>query len=93
MADVGVQDNPAASRYEVRVDGAVAGFAEYTVSGDRIVFTHTEIDDAFEGQGCGSRLVRFALDDVRSRGLSVVPRCPFVRKYIEEHEEYADLVA
>jgi predicted GNAT family acetyltransferase len=38
-------------------------------------------------------LVRQMLDDVRNRGLSIRPLCPFVRVYIRGHDEYADLVA
>jgi len=57
------------------------------------VFTHTEIDDASEGRGLGSTLVRAALDDARRRGLSVRPDCPFVRAYVARHpDDYLDLV-
>ena len=81
-------------RYEAHVDGELAGFAVFTMKGDRIVFTHTEVDDRFEGQGVGSKLARHALDDVRERGsLRVVPQCPFIRSWIEKHPEYADLVS
>jgi uncharacterized protein len=88
-----VADNPDEQRYEVIVDGALGGFAQYRLLPGRIVFTHTEVDDAYEGHGVGSTLVRTALDDVRSRGLQVTPLCPFVRAYIEQHPEYQDLVA
>jgi uncharacterized protein len=81
-------------RYEAHVDGELAGFAVFRMRGDRIVFTHTEVDDRFEGQGVGSKLARHALDDVRERGsLQVVPQCPFIRSWIEKHPEYADLVS
>jgi len=87
-----VHDAPDAHRFEA-VDGigVVAGFAAYRRDGDRIVFTHTEVDDAFEGHGVGSVLVRAALDAVRAEGLRVVPQCPFVKAWIEKHPEYADL--
>lgn len=88
-----VRDAPSASRYEIAADGELAGFAEYRLGEAEITFVHTEIDDRFEGRGLGSRLVSFALDDARRRGLAVRPRCPFVRSYIERHGEYADLVA
>ena len=85
--------NEAESRYEAHVDGELAGFAEYVLDGDRIVFTHTEVEDRCEGEGIGSTLARFALDDVRARGgLRVVPRCPFIRAWIDRHPEYGDLV-
>jgi len=81
-------------RYEARVDGDLAGFAVFKRDGDHVVFTHTEVDDAFEGQGVGSQLARHALDDVRTQpSVRVVPRCPFIRSWIEKHPEYADLVA
>ncbi|MGW4639264.1 GNAT family N-acetyltransferase [Sphaerisporangium sp. NPDC004334] len=90
---VEVTDNPDAGRYEVAVGGRLAGFAEYRHRGGRLVFTHTEIKDEFEGQGLGSRLVRGALDAARAAGDPVVPLCPFVARYIERHPEYGDLVA
>ena len=81
-----------AERYEITVDGAPGGFAEFRVVEGATVFTHTVVEDAFEGQGVGSDLVREALDDVRARGGSVVPLCSFVRAWIERHEPYGDLV-
>ncbi len=90
--DVTVVDNPAEHRYEARVGGRLAGFAQYRLRGDRIVFVHTEVDDEFEGHGVGSRLASGALDDARARGLVVVPLCPFIADYIRRHPEYQDLV-
>lgn len=84
-----VRNDPAAHRYEVLDDGAVAGFAEYMeVRGDRIVFTHTEIDPAFGGRGLGTVLVAGALEDARDRGLAIVPICPFVARYVHAHAEF-----
>jgi uncharacterized protein len=92
QASLTVRDNPDAHRFEAADEsGVVAGFAAYRRYEDRIVFTHTEVDDAFEGQGVGSTLVREALDAVRGEGLRVVAQCPFVKSYIDKHPEYADL--
>ena len=89
-----VLDVPDWSRFEIHVDGRLAGFAQYRLKdAGLIVFTHTEIDDAFEGRGLGSTLIRAALDAARSRGLAVRPDCPFVRAYIARHpDDYLDLV-
>ena len=93
QASVTVRDDRERNRFEaVDESGVVAGFAAYRRSPKRIVFTHTVVDDAFEGRGVGSTLVRAALDAAREEGLTVVPRCPFVRAYIEKHPDYADLV-
>ena len=84
----------ARSRYEIRMQGQVAGFAQYRLQGDTVCFTHTEIDDAYEGQGLGSRLAAFALDDVKSRGRQADPQCAFIAAYIARHEkEYGGMVA
>lgn len=91
--DVSVTDNADASRFEARVDGALAGFAAYRTAGSTIVFTHTEVEPEHGGQGVGGLLVRQALDDVRGRHLRVRPLCPFVRSYIERHPAYRDLLA
>jgi uncharacterized protein len=86
-----VRDNPDESRFEaVDESGVVAGFSAYRRFDDRVVFTHTEVDPAFEGHGVGSVLVRGALDAVRADGLRVVAQCPFVRSWIRKHPEYAD---
>ena len=89
-----VADNPAEHRYEARIDGELAGFAAYRFKGDHIVFTHTEVDDAFAGQGVGGALARGALDDVRARAeKDVVALCPFISAWIARHPDYQDLVA
>ena len=87
-----VRRNDTETRYELHADGVLAGFASYRVVDDRLVFTHTEIDDAFEGQGLGSELVLGALDDVRARGERIVAQCPFVRRFLERHQDHRDLV-
>jgi len=92
QSDVRVADAPDANRYEVHYDGELAGFAEYERRPDRLVFTHTEIDDAYEGKGLGGRLASGALDDARAQGLKVTPVCSFIAGYIDRHADYADLV-
>ncbi|GAA4597584.1 GNAT family N-acetyltransferase [Planotetraspora phitsanulokensis] len=87
-----VVDDAEKARYEILVDGQVAGFAEYRLRPGKIVFTHTVIRDEFEGKGLGSKLVSTALDRSRDAGLKVVPLCPFVAGYIERHPDYLDLV-
>jgi predicted GNAT family acetyltransferase len=91
-SDFEIINEPKAERYSISVDGKLAGFTQYRERPGGLAFVHTEIDDRFEGQGLGSRLISFALDDARARGLAVLPFCPFVKSYIQRHREYADLV-
>jgi predicted GNAT family acetyltransferase len=90
--DISVTDNPGELRYELRVGGELAGQIRYRREPDAVVLIHTDVEPRFEGHGLGSRLVQGALDDLRSRGLALVPLCPFVADYIVRHPEYADLV-
>jgi predicted GNAT family acetyltransferase len=88
VSDIEVHDEDSNHRFVITVDGAVAGFARYRVAGDRIVFTHTEVDPAYEGQGLGSRLAFAALSAVRDRKLGIEPQCPFIAAYIKRHPEF-----
>lgn len=84
-----VRNAPEAQHHEIVEDGALAGFAEHMeVRGSRIVFTHTEIDPAFEGRGLGTTLIGDALEDARDRGQQIVPICPFVAEYVHRHPEF-----
>ena len=86
-------DEPGRQRFEIRVDGELAGFTEYRRSPGLIAFIHTLIDPRFEGQGLGTRLVTDALGEVRDAGLAVLPFCPFVRAFIaDDTGEFLDLV-
>jgi predicted GNAT family acetyltransferase len=85
---VEVSDRPDRNRYEILVDGRLAGIATYQeVTPQRFVFTHTEIDSDYEHQGLGSKLVGDAMCDAQRRGIAVVPQCPFVRDYLAEHRD------
>ncbi len=88
-----VVDNADRRRYEARLGSEVVGFIMYRLDGERLTLVHTEVDSELEGEGVGSMLVAGALDDIRGRGLSVVPICPFVSAYLRRHPEYSDLVA
>lgn len=87
-----VVDNPGEDRYEVWAGEKLAGFALYDVRGDLTVFTHTEIDDAFAGQGLGKVLAAGALDDVVAKGRTIVPVCPFIAGYLKKNPGYEDHV-
>jgi uncharacterized protein len=88
-----VRNNPERSRYELRLDGELIGIADYRHLDGRTVFPHTEIRAALRGHGWGAELVRGALDDVRTTGRRVVAQCWYVAEFIDEHPQYADLLA
>lgn len=85
------KNNEASKRYELAVDGQLA-IIEYIATLDKIYLTHTEVPQSLEGKGVGSKLVKFALEDIEKRGLTLVPLCPFVAMYIKKHPEWKKLV-
>jgi len=87
----GVTDNADQSRYELAVDGQTA-VLQYMERDGALYLTHTEVPPELEGGGIGSRLVKHALEQAKSRGMKVAPWCPFVKAYIERHPEYRGLV-
>jgi predicted GNAT family acetyltransferase len=87
-----VADAPGRERYELSIDGEVVGFTDYRVRPGLIAFVHTEVDERLQGRGLADRLIRFALEDARTRGLAVLPFCPFVKAFIERHREFEALV-
>ena len=74
-------------------DAALICVAPYHIAGSRIVFPHTEVVPALRGRGFAPRLVGDALADVRGSGRTVVPRCWYVREFIQSHPEFSDLLA
>jgi hypothetical protein len=91
-AQIVVSDAPERERFEVTVDGELAGFLVYRSRKGLLALIHTEVEDRFEGRGLGGRLARFALDSAREQGVAVLPFCPFVNEWIRRHPEYTDLV-
>ncbi|GEE03049.1 N-acetyltransferase [Gordonia spumicola] len=89
---IAVARNDEAGRYEITVDGELAGFTLFVDRGPQRIFSHTELDDRFAGRGLSSILVRDALADTRTAGLRVVPVCPLVAHYVSKHDEVADIV-
>jgi predicted GNAT family acetyltransferase len=92
MTDIQITDQPAQHRYEARIGNELAGYCEYNLLSEAIMFTHTEVLEAFEGRGVGSALARHVLDRARSDGKQVIPVCQFIAGYIRKHRDYADLV-
>ncbi|WP_067542966.1 GNAT family N-acetyltransferase [Nocardia crassostreae] len=80
-------------RYEVWYGNSLAGFAEYREREDGdTVFIHTEVDSAFGGKGLGNLLAHDAVTDAIARGRAIVPRCPFIKSWLDKHPEYDEHV-
>jgi uncharacterized protein len=93
VEDARLEDNTSRRRYELWLGDTLVGSLVYRSRPNAVALVHTQVEPAFEGQGIGGRLVAAVLDDVRSRGLKIVPICRFVQSYLERHPEHQDLIA
>ena len=91
-AELAVRDNPVKHRFEIDLRDGTFAIAEYNLLDGKIMFTHTEVPKAHEGQGIGSALIRHGLAYARQQGMQVIPICPFFAAYIKRHEEVQDLL-
>ncbi|HTU86924.1 MAG TPA: GNAT family N-acetyltransferase [Solirubrobacteraceae bacterium] len=89
---INVVNRPELGRYQLCLNGELAGYSAYEIHGAHVAFMHTQIEDGFAGHGLGDELVAHALDEVRAQGGSVLPYCPFVRSFVARHPKYQDLV-
>ncbi|TQN33292.1 hypothetical protein FHX37_3298 [Haloactinospora alba] len=88
-----VVEVPERAQYVIRDGyGDAVGRVDYELEGEWITLAHTEVSPGHRNQGVADQLVRGVMDDARTRGLSVAPRCPYVQGWIQHHPEYADLV-
>jgi predicted GNAT family acetyltransferase len=87
-----VKDNPRASRFEIVVDGELAGYVDYREHEGEYALPHTRVLPEFGGRGIGTELVVGALEQIAERDGTVLPYCPFVPKVIQDHPRFLDLV-
>lgn len=91
-SQITVVNNHERSRYEASLEGQRAAYSTYEREPGRVVITHTVVRPQFEGRGVGSRLAKFAVDDVRDRGLRIKPVCDFTRNWLRAHPEHDAIV-
>ena len=79
-------------RFELPGDGEDVAILQYRRSPGMLHLLDTQVPPSLEGKGYGSALVRFALEQARREGVTVGAVCPFVRRWLQRHPEYAEMV-
>jgi predicted GNAT family acetyltransferase len=88
------QDNGSKGRYFMRSAAGDEAEMTFTKVGEhKIIIDHTEVPDAFRGQGAGLRLVTRAVEDARAAGKKIIPLCPFANAQFRRHREWADVLS
>ena len=87
-----LDEGPSKGRYVLRADGAEAEMTFSKAGEHLVIIDHTEVPDAFRGQGVGLRLVMRAVEDARAAGKKIIPLCPFANAQFRRHPEWADVL-
>ncbi|PWH07165.1 N-acetyltransferase [Brachybacterium endophyticum] len=91
-----VRDDPDKQRFDVFVGEHHAGFSKYRDleqgGSTQRIFFHTVVFDEYEGRGLASTLTRTALDESIAEGRRIVPVCPYVARWVGNHDEVEDHV-
>jgi predicted GNAT family acetyltransferase len=87
-----VEHYPDELRYELRF-GEAQAILSYELEDDQITYTHTIVPMELRGQGIAEKLVEVALADARTSKYTIVPQCSYVKKFIDRHSDYQDLLA
>lgn len=89
--EIKLEDKAEKSRFQFDLDGQL-GVVEYILLKDQIYLTHTEVPESLGGRGYGSQIVKLALENIKSRGLKLIPQCPFVVSYIEKNPQWREIL-
>jgi predicted GNAT family acetyltransferase len=93
LEEIQVEDRGAKGRYFVTgPDGSVAEMTFTKVGDHQLIIDHTEVPDAFRGQGIGLKLVTRAVEDARAAAKTIIPLCPFANAQFRRHPEWADVL-
>jgi predicted GNAT family acetyltransferase len=88
-----LEDNGSKGRYLLRAPTGEEAEMTFTRIGEhQIIIDHTEVPEAFRGQGAGVRLVTRAVEDARAAGKKIIPLCPFAAAQFRRHQEWADVL-
>ena len=92
MSGIAFAETPSKGAYTLsEPGGAIAELAFSKAGASMIIIEHTDVPDAFRGQGAGRRLLARAVEDARAAGKTIMPLCPFARAEFGKHPDWADV--
>ena len=91
LENVQVTQNEAQHRFEIALPDEQFAYLDYTLAGNNIIYTHTEVPVAYEGRGLAGKLAYFAMEYAKANDLKVQALCPFVTLYVRKHTEYQSI--
>jgi hypothetical protein len=89
--NIEVRHEKSAKRFAARVDSKIAYLAYEEAEPGVLDYAHTYTPPEFRDRGIAEEITRSAFEYARENGISVIPSCSYVRYFLENHPEYADL--
>ena len=78
--------------FYVGQDGAILAEMVYSMSSNKMIIEHTEVDESLEGKGVGKQLVHTAVEYARTHNIKIVPLCPFAKSVLDKMTEWHDVL-
>jgi uncharacterized protein len=91
MENFQIVNKESKNRFEADLGNDVA-FIEYSEGSNYISLDHTFVPDSHRGQGIADKMIKEVLDYIKEMKIPIIARCPVVKKYIETHPAYLDLL-
>ena len=85
--------NPGRGHFAAIENNTEAGSIHYTVAGNNMIISHTEVADAWEGKGVGKQLVAAAVQHARTTGWHIIPLCTFAKAVLGRNAQWQDVLA
>ncbi len=92
LSKLEVIHNQEKKRFEIQIGDQIA-MVKYILGSSEIIFTHTEVPEAFEGHGVAGKMAKVAIEYAKAQGLRIRPMCPYMAAYIKRHPEYHSITA
>lgn len=90
--DIQLDETGSKGRYSYSAGENVAEMTFSKAGTSLIIIDHTEVPEAFRGQGVGLALVLRGIEDARAAGKKILPLCPFAAAQFRRHPEWADVL-
>lgn len=79
--------------FKAVVDGKESGLMTYVWSGPgKFIIDHTEVHEAFAGQGVGKQLALEAVKYARENNLKILPLCPYAKSVFDKNADLHDVL-
>jgi predicted GNAT family acetyltransferase len=90
--NIEVKNDKENKRFVAEVEGQKA-YLSYNIFDDKINFSSTFTPPELRGKGIAKIIVEYAFNYAKDNNLNVIPTCSYVQAFVEQNDNYKDLLA